>query len=83
MEDLKDRCYNVCNCLAKVRALPGQEPKPKVFDAEHERKRKEQLIKLYDRTPEQVEEEQHLVNELRKIEMRKKEREKRLRTYRS
>lgn len=24
------------------------------YDAEHERKRKEQLIKLYDRTPEQV-----------------------------
>ncbi|CAG2100680.1 unnamed protein product [Medioppia subpectinata] len=76
MEDLKDRYYNVCNILAKVRALPGQEPKVKVFDAEHERRRKEQLIKLYNRTPEEVEEEQQLLNELRKIEMRKKEREK-------
>jgi DNA methyltransferase 1-associated protein 1 len=76
MECLKDRYYNVCNALAKARAPAGQEPKLKVFDAEHERKRKEQLIKLYDRTPEQVEEEQTLLNELRKIEMRKKEREK-------
>ncbi|XP_054162872.1 DNA methyltransferase 1-associated protein 1-like [Oppia nitens] len=76
VEDLKDRYYNICNILAKYRALPGQEPKLRVFDADHERKRKEQLIKLYDRTPEQMEEEQHLLNELRKIEMRKKEREK-------
>ena len=28
--------------------------KPFVYDAEHERKRKEQLKRLYDRTPEQV-----------------------------
>jgi len=34
------------------------------------------LRRLFDRTPEQIEEEQMLVNELRKIEMRKKEREK-------
>lgn len=47
-----------------------------MFDAEHEKKRKEQLKKLYDRTNEKVEEEQTLLNELRKIEMRKKEREK-------
>lgn len=76
VEDMKERYYNVCNLLAKVRALPGQEPKLKVFDADHERKRKEQLIKLYDRTQEEVEEEQQLLNEWRKIEMRKKEREK-------
>jgi DNA methyltransferase 1-associated protein 1 len=47
-----------------------------MFDANHERKRKEQLTKLYDRTPEQIEEEQTLLDELRKIEARKKEREK-------
>jgi hypothetical protein len=47
-----------------------------MFDANHERKRKEQLIKLYNRTPEQIEEEQNLVDELKKIEQRKKEREK-------
>ncbi|OTF69535.1 hypothetical protein BLA29_013412, partial [Euroglyphus maynei] len=45
-------------------------------DAEHERKRKEQLKKLYNRTPEEYEEEQQLIAELRKIEQRKKEREK-------
>lgn len=30
------------------------EPKLIAYDADHERRRKEQLIKLYDRTPEQV-----------------------------
>lgn len=76
VEDLKDRYYNVCNLLAKTKTSPGQEPKLKMYDAEHERKRKEQLIKLHNRTPEQVEEEQTLLSELRKIDMRKKEREK-------
>lgn len=47
-----------------------------VFDAEHERKRKEQLRKLFDRTPKQIEEEQMLINELKKIEARKKERDR-------
>lgn len=47
-----------------------------VFDAEHEKRRKEQLKKLFERTPEQVEEEQTLLAELRKIEQRKKERDR-------
>ncbi|RWS26055.1 hypothetical protein B4U80_03743 [Leptotrombidium deliense] len=77
VEDLKERYYNVCNLLSKSRMTTnGQEVKTKVFDADHERKRKEQLIKLYNRTPEQVEEEQKLLEEFKKIEMRKKEREK-------
>ncbi|XP_046361590.1 DNA methyltransferase 1-associated protein 1-like isoform X1 [Haliotis rufescens] len=76
VEDLKERYYNVCNTLSKVRAPQGSEPKVKAFDAEHERKRKQQLIKLFDRTPEQVEEEDYLIAELKKIELRKKEREK-------
>lgn len=46
------------------------------FDAEHEKRRKEQLKKLFERTPEQVEEEQTLLSELRKIEQRKKERDR-------
>lgn len=46
------------------------------YDAEHERKRKEQLTKLFDRTPKQIEEEQMLLNELKKIEARKKERDR-------
>lgn len=76
VEDLKERYYNICNTLARVRAAPGHEPKIRVFDADHERKRKEQLIKLFDRDPEQVKEEEYLVAELKKIELRKKEREK-------
>ncbi|KAL0124092.1 hypothetical protein PUN28_006112 [Cardiocondyla obscurior] len=38
--------------------------------------KKEQLKKLFERTPEQVEEEQTLLTELRKIEQRKKERDR-------
>ncbi|XP_077531940.1 DNA methyltransferase 1 associated protein 1 [Haemaphysalis longicornis] len=76
VEDLKERYYGICQTLARVRAPPGQEPKGRAFDADHERRRKEQLLKLYDRTSEQVEEEQTLLGELRKIELRKKEREK-------
>ncbi|XP_055890683.1 DNA methyltransferase 1-associated protein 1-like isoform X1 [Biomphalaria glabrata] len=76
VEDLKERYYNICNTLAKVRAPQGAEPKIKAFDAEHERRRKSQLTKLFDRTQEQVEEEEFLIGELKKIELRKKEREK-------
>ncbi|ESO88245.1 hypothetical protein LOTGIDRAFT_179116 [Lottia gigantea] len=76
VEDLKERYYNICNILKKVRAPVGTEPKIKVFDAEHERRRKAQLTKLFERTPEQVEEEENLIAELKKIELRKKEREK-------
>lgn len=76
VEDLKERYYNICNTLVKVRATQGQEPKIWLFDANHERKRKLQLIQLFNRTPKQVEEEEHLIAELKKIELRKKEREK-------
>lgn len=76
VEDLKERYFNVVNNLTKIRTPAGQEPKIKYFDVDHERRRKEQLAKLYDRTAEQVEEEQKLLEELRRIEMRKKEREK-------
>uniref|UniRef100_A0A4W4GWF8 DNA methyltransferase 1-associated protein 1 n=1 Tax=Electrophorus electricus TaxID=8005 RepID=A0A4W4GWF8_ELEEL len=76
VEDLKERYYNICGKLAKVRAVTGTEPKVYIFDAGHERRRKEQLDRLFNRTPEQVAEEEYLIQELRKIEMRKKEREK-------
>lgn len=46
------------------------------FDAEHERKRKDQMKKLFDRTQKDIEEEQMLLNELKKIEARKKERDR-------
>ncbi|KAH7957601.1 hypothetical protein HPB52_020739 [Rhipicephalus sanguineus] len=54
VEDLKERYYGICQTLARVRAPPGQEPKGRAFDADHERRRKEQLLKLYDRTTEQA-----------------------------
>jgi len=76
VEDLKERYYNVVNLLSKVRAPQGAEPKVKAFDAEHERRRKLQLTKLFDRSQEMVEEEEFLMAELKKIELRKKEREK-------
>nr|CAD7576447.1 unnamed protein product [Timema californicum] len=76
VEDLKERYYNVCGILTKARAGSSHEGKIYVFDADHERRRKEQLKRLFERTTEQIEEEQTLLNELRKIEARKKEREK-------
>ncbi|XP_077286844.1 DNA methyltransferase 1 associated protein 1 [Arctopsyche grandis] len=85
IEDLKERYYNICAVLSKVKSnswyghgLGGfsGERRPFIFDAEHERKRKEQLRRLFDRTPEQIEEELTLMNELKKIEARKKERER-------
>ncbi|KAF3690888.1 DNA methyltransferase 1-associated protein 1 [Channa argus] len=76
VEDLKERYYSICGKLTKIRAASGTEPKIYIFDAGHERRRKEQLEKLFTRTPEQVAEEEYLIQELRKIENRKKEREK-------
>ena len=56
VEDLKERYYCICGKLMKVRAASGAEPKIYIFDAGHERRRKEQLDKLFNRTPEQVSE---------------------------
>ncbi|XP_014290775.1 DNA methyltransferase 1-associated protein 1 [Halyomorpha halys] len=78
IEDLKERYYGVVTALAKVktgRGLPS-EAKEYFFDADHERRRKEQLERLFSRSPKQVEEEQMLQTELRKIEARKKERDR-------
>lgn len=67
------RYYQVCAALTKAKSHTD---KVYIFDAEHEKRRKEQLKKLFERTPEQVEEEQMLLTELRKIEQRKKERDR-------
>lgn len=75
VEDLKERYYQVHNFLTQIRH-PDQDIVRKNYDATHERKRKDQLIKLYNRSPEQLEEEQELLDEYRKIEQRKKERER-------
>ena len=75
IEDLKERYYNIVATLQHVRSGNTGEP-PKLYDAAHERKRKEQLERLWNRTPEEVKEEERLVEELKKIETRKREREK-------
>lgn len=54
VEDLKERYYNICGKLTKARAPTGTEPKVYIFDAGHERRRKDQLERLFNRTPEQV-----------------------------
>lgn len=79
VEDLKERYYNIVDKLERVHggATGAQEQRKSfVYDADHERRRKEQLRRLYNRTQDQLEEEEMLKNELRKIEARKKEREK-------
>lgn len=76
VEDLKERYYEVAGILQKLRGGATGDKKIYVFDAEHERKRKEQLKKLFERTQAQIEEETMLQHEMRKIEARKKEREK-------
>lgn len=76
VEDMKERYYEVVGILQKLRGQLGPDKKIFVFDGEHERKRKEQLKKLFERTQEQIEEENQLQQEMRKIEARKKEREK-------
>lgn len=80
VEDLKERYYGIVEKLERVHGgttgVAEQTKKQFVFDADHERRRKEQLRRLYNRTEEQLEEEEMLKQELRKIEARKKEREK-------
>ena len=76
LEDLKERYYGICNNLRKVRRQPGEDIDEIVYDADHERRRRQQLARLFARTEEQVEEEAMLIQELKRIEARKKEREK-------
>jgi DNA methyltransferase 1-associated protein 1 len=74
---ISSRYYGLCEKLETLHADPSKAgSKPFVYDADHERRRKEQLKRLYNRTAEEVEEEEMLRNELKKIEARKKEREK-------
>lgn len=74
IDELKDRYYKVTAMIQKIRGV--DDSKIYVFDLEHEQKRREQLEKLFNRTKEQVDEEIYLIEELKKIEVRKKEREK-------
>ncbi|CAH8620758.1 unnamed protein product [Heterobilharzia americana] len=74
IEDLKERYYGILTQLDKARGTNLSQGLR--YDAAHERRRKQQLSLLYGRTRDQVEEEQRLVMELRKIETRRKERER-------
>lgn len=75
VEDIKERYYYVYNQLAKARAFMDA-PRVKEYDSQHERKRKQQLLNLYNRTKEQIEEEENLISEMKKIEQKKRERER-------
>lgn len=75
VEDIKERYYYVYNQLAKARAFMDA-PRLKEYDSQHERKRKQQLLNLYNRTKEQIEEEENLISEMKKIEQKKRERER-------
>ena len=64
----KERYYGIVEKLETLHADPSKAAaKTFAYDAEHERRRKEQLCRLYDRTPEQVEEEDILRAELKKV----------------
>jgi DNA methyltransferase 1-associated protein 1 len=76
LDELKDRYYKVNGIMQKLRGQMD-ESQIYVFDFEHEQKRRQQLEKLFNRTKEQIDEELYLIEELKKIEFRKKERERR------
>jgi hypothetical protein len=62
--------------MQRIRNTSIDENQIYVFDMEHEQKRRLQLEKLFNRTKEQVNEENYLMEELKKIDGRKKERER-------
>ena len=80
IDELKDRYYKVVGQMQRLKAAasnaPIDEAQVYVFDMEHEKKRREQLEKLFNRTKEQLDEEIYLTEELKKIEISKKERER-------
>ncbi|KAF9513258.1 hypothetical protein BS47DRAFT_1317687 [Hydnum rufescens UP504] len=91
IEDLKSRYYGVCRRLIRNRPWAGDEAsKNQVlasygFDAEQERNRKAYLTGLFDRTPEQIAEEEQLYVEIKRLELNEKryakERDDLLRTF--
>jgi len=75
LDEIKDRYYKVVGILDRLRS--GDENKEIfVFDADHEKRRREQLQRLLNRTKDQIDEEIYLLEELKKIEIRKRERER-------
>jgi hypothetical protein len=80
IDELKDRYYKVTGQMQRLKSVasnvPVDETQIYVFDMEHEQKRRKQLEKLFNRTKEQIDEEVYLTEELKKIEISKKERER-------
>eukprot|EP00080_Pristionchus_pacificus_P006994 PDM67014.1 ekl-4 [Pristionchus pacificus] len=73
IEDMKERFYAI---YSELNLLKDPNAQPIGYDAEHERRRKEQLRKQLERTQEDYEEEERLQEDLRRIEARRKERER-------
>ncbi|KAI6182959.1 hypothetical protein M3Y97_00436300 [Aphelenchoides bicaudatus] len=74
MEDLKDWYYRLTNI---IKADQGINEPAFIFDADHEKRRKEQLELLWNRTTDEIKEEENLKNQMKKLEAKRKEREKR------
>lgn len=74
IEDLKDRYYSIAAKLAEIRSSrPDRVDVTYRFDAAHETKRKDQLLRLSKRTFAQIHEEALLSQELKKINQYKRE----------
>merc|ERR1712223_1901076 len=68
IEDLKGRYYGLCEKLETLHADPSKAgSKPFHYDVDHEKRRKEQLKRLCNRTAEEVEEEEMLRADLKKL----------------
>ncbi|CAF1124891.1 unnamed protein product [Didymodactylos carnosus] len=74
VEDIKERYYSICKNLECART--GRHSGQYNYDADHERRRKVQLIKLYTRTRKEENDENYLAQELKRIESERKERER-------
>jgi len=73
LEELKERFYSVCAKLVDIHALPEEDLSLNPlahysFNKPHEIARKQQSERLYQRTGEQVREEEDLINQFHRIE---------------
>ena len=65
---MKERYYGIIEKLDLLHPDPSKVgSKPFHYDCDHERRRKEQLERLYARSSEEVEEEEMLRSELKKV----------------
>ncbi|CAJ0575399.1 unnamed protein product, partial [Mesorhabditis spiculigera] len=74
MEDLKERFYSI---LSEVEQLRSPTAPRHDFDADNERKRKDQLERLWSRTSEEWIEEQQLKIDMERLEQKRRQRERR------